>query len=104
VKRSATLQGYAAGLRTIPVPEKLDVNEAASLFEVWMRYRAVPGGAFCSQTISLFTGLFTKPHLILVAENVQSASDSVFLAKYAESNGNARDFVQKGLLSSLAYA
>jgi small subunit ribosomal protein S29 len=30
------------------------------------------------------------------------AYDEMFLAKYVEADGNARDFVWKGLLSSLA--
>lgn len=45
-KRSPELKQYAQGLRAVPVPGKLTVTEAASLFEVWMRDLAVPGGKF----------------------------------------------------------
>ena len=55
------------------VPEKLNVNEAASLFGIWNKNK------------SFHT----------------SGSDEFFLAKYTESGGNPWDFIWKGLLSTL---
>lgn len=38
----------AAELKAYPVPEKFSVNEAASLFEVWMQDKAIaPSEFFC---------------------------------------------------------
>ncbi|KAG6329114.1 hypothetical protein ID866_9974 [Astraeus odoratus] len=73
-KRSPELQGYAEGLSRVTVPDALTVSEAAELFDVWRRDRA----------------LSAVPN------------DEMFLAKYSESSGNARDFVWKGLLSTLS--
>lgn len=72
-KRSRPLMEYTTGLRPIHVPEQLSVNEAASLFEIWKDDKAL--------TASMY--------------------DEVFLSKYTESSGNARDFVWKGLLATL---
>lgn len=50
LKRSPELVGYAQGLTKVPVPEQLNLKEAASLFDVWMKDRALVGGkhtAFC---------------------------------------------------------
>jgi hypothetical protein len=44
VPRSKTLQDYAHGLTNIEVPAQLSVDEAASLFDVWMKDHAVHGG------------------------------------------------------------
>jgi small subunit ribosomal protein S29 len=44
VPRSKTLQDYARGLRNIAVPAQLSVDEAATLFEVWMKDKALYGG------------------------------------------------------------
>ncbi|KAG2045876.1 hypothetical protein BDR06DRAFT_1044271 [Suillus hirtellus] len=52
----------------------LSVPEASSVFELWMKDRAVP----------------SKPN------------DELFLAKYTEASGNARAFVWKELLSSVS--
>ncbi|KAH7929052.1 hypothetical protein BV22DRAFT_1102642 [Leucogyrophana mollusca] len=73
VKRSAELAEYTKGLERLSVPDSLSVDEAASLFEVWMKDKAIPS----------------------------VANDELFLAKYSEASGNARDFVWKGLLSSM---
>ncbi|KAG5637829.1 hypothetical protein H0H81_003100 [Sphagnurus paluster] len=72
-KRSRTLVEYTTGLKPIRVPDQLSVTEAASLFEVWKDDKAL----------------------------VSSMYDEVFLSKYTESSGNARDFVWKGLLRTL---
>lgn len=34
-KRSKELLAYANGLKALPVPDKLTVAEASSLFEIW---------------------------------------------------------------------
>lgn len=41
VKRSAELVEYAKGLQALPVPERLSVDEAASMFEIWMKDNAL---------------------------------------------------------------
>jgi len=64
---------YAEGLQTVSVPEKLTVAEAAAIFEVWGRDSAL--------------------HSRL--------NDELFLSKYSEASGNARNFVHGGLLASL---
>ncbi|KDQ51085.1 hypothetical protein JAAARDRAFT_211375 [Jaapia argillacea MUCL 33604] len=74
VKRSSILQWYSRGLQALPVPDQMSVQEAAALFEIWMKDGA-------------FVGL---------------PNDDAFMSKYAESSGNARQFVWKGLLASLA--
>lgn len=42
VKRQPELVEYAHGLERLAVPGSLSVPEAASVFEVWMKDRAVP--------------------------------------------------------------
>ncbi|KAI0314593.1 mitochondrial ribosomal death-associated protein 3-domain-containing protein [Amylostereum chailletii] len=66
-------EAFTAGVQTMIVPSQLKVEEAASLFEVWMKNR------------SLHT----------------PANDEFFMSKFAESGGNARDFVWRGLLGTL---
>ncbi|KAH9849892.1 mitochondrial ribosomal death-associated protein 3-domain-containing protein [Lenzites betulinus] len=73
VHREAELVEYAKGLKNFPVPEQLTVDEAASLFDLWQQKKALH-----------------LPH-----------ADEIFLAKYTESGGNAREFVQKGLLQTV---
>lgn len=41
IKRSPELMSYAEGLTNIPVPEALRVPEAAALFDVWMKDKAI---------------------------------------------------------------
>lgn len=36
-KMRQSLLQYAQGLRSIPVPERLELNEAAAMFELWMK-------------------------------------------------------------------
>lgn len=72
-KRVPELQDYAKGLSRVSVPDALTVSEATELFDVWARDRAIPA----------------------------APNDELFLAKYSESGGNARDFIWKGLLSTL---
>jgi small subunit ribosomal protein S29 len=40
-KSSTTLKVYTQGLRPLVVPSQLSVDEAASLFEVWMKGKAL---------------------------------------------------------------
>jgi small subunit ribosomal protein S29 len=44
VQRSQALLDYARGLKNVPVPAQLSVHEAASLFEIWMKDKALYGG------------------------------------------------------------
>ncbi|KAI0032672.1 mitochondrial ribosomal death-associated protein 3-domain-containing protein [Vararia minispora EC-137] len=64
---------YTKGIRAVEVPGQLGYNEAASMFEVWMKNKT----------------LHTR-------EN-----DDLFLSKYTESGGNPREFVWQGLLNTL---
>ncbi|KAI0831871.1 mitochondrial ribosomal death-associated protein 3-domain-containing protein [Trametes gibbosa] len=73
VRREAELVEYAKGLKSFPVPERLTVDEAASLFDLWQQKKAL--------------------HL--------PRGDEIFLAKYTEAGGNAREFVKKGLLQTV---
>ena len=44
VKRSRELVSYAEGLTNIPVPESLGVPEAAALFDIWTKDKAISRG------------------------------------------------------------
>ncbi|KAI0664394.1 mitochondrial ribosomal death-associated protein 3-domain-containing protein [Cubamyces menziesii] len=74
VPRQPELIEYAKGLKNFVVPERLTVDEAASIFELWQQSKALhfPRG------------------------------DELFLSKYTEASGNAREFVEKGLLQTVA--
>jgi small subunit ribosomal protein S29 len=43
-KRSEVLRTYAKGLQKLRVPPQLSVAEAAGMFEVWMKDRALHSG------------------------------------------------------------
>lgn len=73
VKHSRFLSEYAGELVNIRVPRQLSVDEAGAIYEIWMKHKIVD----------------SKVH------------DELFMAKYVESAGNARDFVWKGLLGTL---
>ncbi|KAH9992708.1 mitochondrial ribosomal death-associated protein 3-domain-containing protein [Russula compacta] len=73
LKVAPEIKTFTRGIQIVKVPERLNVNEAASLFEVWNKNKS-----------------FHTP-----------GNDELFLAKYTESGGNPRDFVWKGLLSTL---
>lgn len=45
IKRSSELVSYAEGLTNIPVPESLGVSEAAALFDIWTKDKAISRGA-----------------------------------------------------------
>ncbi|KZV72466.1 hypothetical protein PENSPDRAFT_750913 [Peniophora sp. CONT] len=72
-KVAPELTAYTQGIKTIEIPSRLQVEEAASLFDIWTKN----------------TTLHTR------------ANDEFFMSKYAESCGNARDFVWKGILATL---
>ncbi|KAL5492220.1 hypothetical protein ACEPAI_3667 [Sanghuangporus weigelae] len=63
---------YTQGLEPLHVPDKLEYDEAVAMFEIWKKDRA----------------LHSKP------------TDELFLSKYSESSGNARDFIHGGLLAT----
>ncbi|KAI0718085.1 mitochondrial ribosomal death-associated protein 3-domain-containing protein [Cerioporus squamosus] len=74
VPREKELVEYAQGLKNFPVPDQLTVDEAASIFDVWQSAKAL--------------------HI--------SRGDEMFLSKFTESGGNAREFVKKALLQTVA--
>jgi len=84
-KCSRHMVEYTKGLKTLTVPAQLSVNEAASLFEVWMKDKALHSSTYTSDD-----GISDL-----------AAYDEMFLSKYSESSGNARDFVWKGFLATL---
>lgn len=45
-KRSSELQDYAKGLSRVAVPDALTVPEAAELFDIWTRDRALSAGIY----------------------------------------------------------
>ncbi|PSR70669.1 hypothetical protein PHLCEN_2v13442 [Hermanssonia centrifuga] len=74
VRRKPEMVEYAKGLKNIPVPAQMQIDEAASLYEVW-----------------------GQSHWLRTAPN-----DEGFLATYTQAAGNPREFVWKGLLQSYA--
>ncbi|TEB25788.1 mitochondrial carrier protein [Coprinellus micaceus] len=73
-KRDQVKLGYTEGLKGLKVPERMSTNEMAGLFSVW------------------------KDDMALTTDKY----DELFMSKYVESDGNPRDFVWKGLLSTLS--
>lgn len=90
IKRSPVLASYAEGLTKVPVPESLKVPEAASLFDVWMKDKAISRGMQPKLCLDC------PAHLIYV-----DSGDELFMSKYSEAGGNPRDFVWKGLLATM---
>ncbi|KAF4610525.1 hypothetical protein D9613_006518 [Agrocybe pediades] len=74
-KRNKEMLLYTEGLKKLAVPEKLTLEEATGVFEVWKGRKAIGR-----------EGMYY---------------DEMLLGKYTESAGNARDFVWKGLLNTL---
>ena len=56
VKRSAELVAYTQGLQNLPVPAQLSVPEAASLFELWMKTKALHSGEVRGENGELHSG------------------------------------------------
>ena len=46
VRRQTRLVDYAQGLQSIPIPSQLNVNEAAALYELWQKDKALNDRAF----------------------------------------------------------
>ncbi|CEL61808.1 37S ribosomal protein S23, mitochondrial OS=Schizosaccharomyces pombe (strain 972 / ATCC 24843) GN=rsm23 PE=3 SV=1 [Rhizoctonia solani AG-1 IB] len=72
-RRSKSIAFYASGVKGLPVPSKMQLSEAASMFDIWVKNNA----------------LHTP------------AKDSLFLSKYVEASGNPRELVKTGLLTTL---
>lgn len=81
---------YTTGIKSFPVPEKLEFGEAAAIFEMWAK-----DGALHSRKYSAFSLLCIKMTFCYTEPN-----DELFLTKYSEASGNARDFVHNGLLAT----
>ena len=96
-KRSPVLLEYAQGLKALPVPEKLTLEEATSLMSIWRNENVLVGG----KLFHFFSSSFLYLRHDETEQPAFSANyDEQLLAKYAESGGNPRDFVWKGILSS----
>jgi small subunit ribosomal protein S29 len=81
---------YTNGLEPFEVHPRLSIREAAAVFDFYKQQGALHSGR---------SSHYTHP-LILVLTR-EALTDETFLAKYTESDGNARDFVTKGLLATL---
>jgi small subunit ribosomal protein S29 len=90
LKVAPEIKSFTKGIQILKVPEKMNVNEAASLFEVWNKNKSFHTRE-STQILSSGLGVDCSA----------AANDELFLAKYTESGGHPRDFVWKGLLSTL---
>jgi small subunit ribosomal protein S29 len=50
-KRSPLLLEYAQGLKALPVPEKLTIEEASSLMSIWKNENVLVGGKLFSSLL-----------------------------------------------------
>ncbi|EPT03056.1 hypothetical protein FOMPIDRAFT_1022642, partial [Fomitopsis schrenkii] len=82
-KRSPEIVEFARGIKNFPVPPRITIGEAASLFEVWMQDKALHSG-----------------EVRVESESRCAPNDELFMSKYAESDGNARAFIWNGLLAT----
>jgi len=73
-KRNQMMVEYTKGLKKFEVPDKLTLEEAVGVFEIWKGLK--------------------------VFGSDKTFYDETFLGKYTESGGNPREFVWKGLLSN----
>lgn len=76
------------------VPDAMTVQEAMEVFDLWSKDNAIPSGT--SSSISRWV------KAIYDIDVRVAPTDELFMSKYSESCGNARDFVWKGLLASLS--
>jgi hypothetical protein len=90
-KCSPVLLECAQGLKALPVPEKLILQEASSLMSIWKNENVLVGCKLFHLFIEIRWNWATC---------VSANYDEQLLAKYTESGGNPRDFVWKGMLSS----
>lgn len=72
-RRNKDIVFYSSGIKGLQVPSKMQIGEAASMFDVWVQNNA----------------LHTP------------ATDSLFMGKYVEASGNPRELVKAGLLTTL---
>jgi small subunit ribosomal protein S29 len=91
VKRSAEMVEYTRGLKALPVPDRLSVEEAATMFEVWKDDNGLNAREY----------LTLMPFCLFVFTYLADGRDEYFIAKYSEASGNARDLVRVGLRKSL---
>ncbi|KAJ1306829.1 hypothetical protein OPQ81_007814 [Rhizoctonia solani] len=73
-RRNKDIVFYASGIKGLPVPSKMQLGEAASMFDVWVK-----------------NNVLHTP-----------VKDSLFLSKYTEASGNPRELVKTGLLTTLS--
>ncbi|GAB1518251.1 hypothetical protein RhiTH_001310 [Rhizoctonia solani] len=71
--RNKDVAFYASGVQGLSVPYKMQLSEAASMFDIWVK-----------------NNVLHTP-----------AKDSLFLSKYVEASGNPRELVKTGLLTTL---
>ena len=95
-KRSPGLASYAEGLTNIPVWGSLSVPEAASVFDVWMKDKAISRSAYHPVLLGRCSTSLIPPSACT------DSGDELFMSKYSEAGGNARDFVWKGILATTA--
>ncbi|KAJ9094866.1 hypothetical protein QFC19_007795 [Naganishia cerealis] len=85
---------HAKGLKVVNVMEKLALGEAQGMMSIWSKKGFVAHRKFAGMWRSYHKKLIAGVHPI-------SATDELFLGKFAESGGNAREF-GRGLFSTLA--
>ncbi|QRW03067.1 AP endonuclease [Ceratobasidium sp. AG-Ba] len=74
-RRNENIVAYASGLKGFSVPSRMQIGEAASMFDIWAQNKA----------------LHTP------------SSDSLFLSKYVEASGNPGDMVKTGFLATFGF-
>ncbi|KZT64493.1 hypothetical protein DAEQUDRAFT_678488 [Daedalea quercina L-15889] len=85
-KRSPEIVEFARGIQNFPVPPRISVGEAASVFEVWMQDNALHTGEVRVENERRYS--------------TSVPNDELFMSKYTEADGNARAFVWNGLLAT----
>lgn len=100
VKRSKSLQAYAKGLRSVPVPPHFTPSEAAALMEAWFKGRLLHSGECPFGCTRRHHSLFAGRNM-LTCMHFSGLNDSFFHAKYAESNGNPRELLNKGIIDTM---
>lgn len=90
VPRSKELMTYTQALENFAVPDRLSMEEAATIYDLWHKDNAL------HTRMSLFLSLKD-----LTSCHVADSNDELFLSKYTEACGNARRFVWDGLLRTM---
>ena len=78
-KRSPELLDYAQGLKALPVPEKLTLEEASSLMSIWKNENVLVGGKLYHLFFSL---------LLRYDETEQPASQPIMTSNYLQNTRN----------------